>query len=140
MGNIQSFSASGIKAFFELVNKYCKIEQHDTPYVRDIKSLLKDIALSLETNDFNRIAYYNHLAARRYGYVVRNNSRLYFREAAIENIANLGIDMTVPQLELIAEGLIDEIKACKEKERIAAFFSVLGGYARDKVIDALISR
>ena len=139
MQRMQQLPTSEIKAFFKLARKYGEIELNDTPYVKEIKSLLKDIAYAFETNDVTLMSRCNHLAARNYGYVVKNNRNRYCREVSIEVMGSLGVDMTISQLKLFAEGLIDEIKACKARERNAAFNSMVGEYMCDKVIDALTS-
>ena len=139
MAQERQFPTSEIKALFKLARKYGEIELNDTPYVKEIKSLLKDIAFALETNDVNRMSYYSHLIVRRYGHVLRNNSKVCYREAIIETMAGWGIHLISQQLRLFAEGLIDEIKSCKARERNAAFNSMVGEYMCDKVIDALTS-
>ena len=139
MAQERQFPTSEIKALFKLARKYGEIELNDTPYVREIKSLLKDIAFALETNDLTLMSRCNHLAARNYGYVVKNNRNRYCREVSIEVMDSLGVDMTISQLKLFAEGLIDEIKACKARERDAAISNVIGEYVCDKVVDALMS-
>lgn len=126
-----------IKAGLKLAKKFYEIELDDTDYIKGIKSLLKDISSALETNDFNKMLHCNHLAAENYGDVLVKDRKRGFRRINIKEIAKFGVGPNAFLLWLIGESLIEEIRACKAKEKGKAFVDVAGEYVCDKIVDSV---
>lgn len=137
MEETKGIPTSEIKAGFKLAKKFYEIELDDTDYIKGIKSLLKEISLALETDDLSQMLHCNHLAAENYGDVLVKDRKRGFRRINIKDIAPLGVGLNAFQLWLIGESLIEEIRACKAKEKGKAFVDVAGEYVCDKIVDSV---
>lgn len=137
MEETKRIPTSEIKAGLKLAKKFYEIELDDTDYIKGIKSLLKDISSALETNDFNKMLHCNHLAAENYGDVLVKDRKRGFRRINIKEIAKFGVGPNAFLLWLIGESLIEEIRACKAKEKGKAFVDVAGEYVCDKIVDSV---